>query len=292
MSTNRYDLTLSERDNTIPNAKLLYISTAKYGGDWHSVPHTHSCVELFFVVGGKGQFDIEGTCYTVKTDDMVIINPNVNHTETSLDASPLEYIVLGVEGLELAADQESPAPFRIVSFHGAGSDIQLYLRSILREIEGKNTGYEIICQNFLDILIIRLLRRTTLAPSQTSAVIAAKEAAIAKRYIDSHFKENISLETLVDVTHVNKYHLVHTFRREYGISPISYMLSLRIKEAKHLLRTTDHSLSHIALVCGFSSPSYFSQRFRLAEKLSPAQYRQKSKAELHALIASTDIKEN
>ena len=274
MSLNRYDFMHGASDPLLPSAKLLYISTAKYGGDWHSIPHTHACVELFFVVGGKGKFQIEGISHTVNADDMVIVNPNVNHTETSLDAAPLEYIVLGLDGFELSMDSETAEPYNIVHFAGAGSDIQFYLRSILKEIENKSPGYEAICQRFLDILVIRLLRRIHLVSSQTSPAIAAKEAAIAKRYIDTHFKENISLDTLVELTHVNKYHLAHTFRKEYGVPPINYMLSLRLHESKHLLRTTDYSLSYIALTSGFSSPSYFSQRFRQAEGMSPAQYRQ------------------
>lgn len=275
MSINRYDFIHGPNDPLWPTAKLLYISTSKYGGDWHSIPHAHACVELFFVVGGAGNFQIEGINYTVKADDMVIVNPNVNHTETSLDAAPMEYIVLGLEGLELSMDSEEAVPYSIVHFDGAGEDVQFYLRSIIREIEKKSPGYEAVCQCFLDILVIRLLRRTHLISSQTAPALAAKEAAVAKRYIDAHFKENVTLDTLVEVTHVNKYHLAHTFRKEYGVPPINYMLSLRLQESKHLLRTTDFSLSYIALTSGFSSPSYFSQRFRQAEGMSPAQYRQK-----------------
>ena len=63
--------------------KLLYVSTAKYGGDWHSTLHTHECTEIFYVVGGSGKFNIEGKLLPVTTDDMVIVNPNVEHTEVS-----------------------------------------------------------------------------------------------------------------------------------------------------------------------------------------------------------------
>ncbi len=62
--------------------KLLYVSTAKYGGDWHSTLHTHECTEIFYVVGGSGKFNIEGKLLPVTTDDMVIVNPNVEHTES------------------------------------------------------------------------------------------------------------------------------------------------------------------------------------------------------------------
>ena len=44
---------------------------------------------------------LSGQLYPVKPDDMIIVNPQVEHTELSLNASPLEYIVLGVAGIEI-----------------------------------------------------------------------------------------------------------------------------------------------------------------------------------------------
>ena len=70
---------------------------------------------------------------------------------------------------------------------------------------------------------------------------------------------------------------MHTFSREFGISPINYLISRRIAESKHLLGETDHSLSQIAHMLGFSSPSYFSQSFRKLEGISPMEYRKQSK---------------
>ena len=111
MSNKRYEVNTPgvspvDRDVT----KLLYVSTAKYGGDWHSLMHTHACTELFYVVGGMGQFKVAEKLIPVSPDDLVIVNPNVEHTEVSLNASPLEYIVLGVEGMEFAADERIFCP--------------------------------------------------------------------------------------------------------------------------------------------------------------------------------------
>ena len=86
-------------------------------------------------------------------------------------------------------------------------------------------------------------------------------------------KEEITLSQLSDLVHINKYYLVHTFSREYGVSPISYLISRRLQESKYLLSRTNHSLSQISHMLGFSSPSYFSQSFRRAEKMSPLEYR-------------------
>ena len=74
--------------------KLLYVSTSKYEGDWQSILHSHPFSELFYVVRGSGSFVTEGTEFPVSKNDLVIINPHVQHTERSLQTTPLEYIVL------------------------------------------------------------------------------------------------------------------------------------------------------------------------------------------------------
>ena len=85
------------------------------------------------------------------------------------------------------------------------------------------------------------------------------------------------MEQLAGKVHMNKYYLVHTFKEEYGVSPINYMISRRIVESKYLLAETDLSLAQIAQVLGFSSPSYFSQAFRKAQGISPMDYRKSTR---------------
>ena len=265
MSNKRYEVNTPgvspvDRDVT----KLLYVSTAKYGGDWHSLMHTHACTELFYVVGGMGQFKVAEKLIPVSPDDLVIVNPNVEHTEVSLNASPLEYIVLGVEGMEFAADENGDRRYSAFNFHSGREDILPYLRGMLREIEQKSAGYEVVCQDLLEILVVKLMRHTDFSLTVTPAQQSSKECAEARRYIDSNFKENISLDQLAELTHVNKYYLVHSFSKEYGVSPINYLIGRRIEESRYLLADTNHSLSQISHMLGFSSPSYFSVGWKAA----------------------------
>ena len=264
--------------------KLLYVSTAKYGGDWHSTLHTHACTEIFYVVGGSGKFNIEGKLLPVTTDDMVIVNPNVEHTEVSYNKRPLEYIVLGVEGLEYSAGEDADERWFMTNLQNAREALLHALREMLREIEYKAVGYELICQDLLEVLILRLMRHAGLQflPTKTEhrkpGRKPSKECAAVRHYIDNHFKENINLDMLSELVHVNKYYMVHSFTKEYGISPINYLISRRIEESKYLLSDTDHSLSQISDMLGFSSPSYFSQSFRRLEGMSPMEFRRSSRS--------------
>ena len=274
MSRNYYSLDREQAFTIRGTAKLLNVSSAKYGGDWHSVPHTHNHMELFYIVGGRGQFLIRDQLYPVNANNLVIINPNIPHTEVSLNAQPLEYIVLGIEGIELANTENAGGQFSILD-HFESVEFSGCLRNILREMEQKNTGYEDVCQAYMEILIIRLMRSTALSiPVEPQTISRNQQCAGVKRYIDQHFKESLTLEQLAEEAHMNKYYLSHAFKKEYGISPINYLISCRIEESKYLLAETDLSLSQIAQLLGFSSLSYFSQVFHRSQNMSPKEFRQ------------------
>lgn len=277
MSRNYYSLDREQTFTIRGTAKLLNVSSAKYGGDWHSVPHTHNHMELFYIVGGKGQFLIQDQLYPVNANNLVIINPNVTHTEVSLNAQPLEYIVLGIEGITLDDRNTPNGEFSILD-HYESAEISGCLRNILREMEQKNPGYEDVCQAYMEILAIRLMRNTALAVSdEEQAAVGNHQCAAVRKYIDLHFKEALTLDMLAEEAHMNKFYLSHAFKREYGVSPINYMITRRIEESKYLLAETDLSLSRIAQLLGFSSLSYFSQVFRRSQGISPMDYRQSTK---------------
>lgn len=271
MSNSRYALNFSGKMEIRSTVKLLNVSSAKYGGDWHSIPHTHQYAELFYIAGGDGQFQIEDTLYPVRKDQMVIVNPNVMHTEISAKNRPLEYIVLGIEGLALAVSGQSERGHYILDFHN-DPDIVSCIRQMMKETQAGLAGYERICQAYTEILLLRLMR-TIHFHLTTETQLVSHQCDTVKRYIDTNYKEALSLDDLSRVVHINKYYLAHAFKNEYGISPINYLISRRIEESRYLLRETDMSLSQIARILGFSSASYFSQSFRRAEGISPIEYR-------------------
>lgn len=282
MSNSRYMLESIQSSAIRSNARLLNAGSARYEGDWHSIPHAHGYAELFYITGGDGQFRIEEKLFPVKSDQLVIVNPNVIHTEVSLDSHPLEYIVLGVEGLELASEEDGDSRFRVLDFRG-DSDIPTCLRHILRESREMQAGYETVCQAYMEILIVRLMRSTSFSVASVSVEKrASRQCATIRRYIDTHYKEQLNLDTLAEQAHVNKYYMAHAFKREYGVSPIQYLLQRRIEESKYLLRETDLSLAQICRMLGFSSGSYFSQSFCKAVGVAPMEYRKCSKKQMEA----------
>ena len=255
--------------------RLSYISQTQLSEEWNSKLHTHNCAEIFFITDGHGRFRTRREDIPVAIHDVIIVNANVPHTELSQLDSPLTYIVLGVEGLEAIAGVDGYTMLHLL--HG-WKELMLCLKLMLQESCEALPGYEEICRSLLDVILVRLERQRDLSFSDESAgPRSSREFELVRRYIDNHFKENLTLDQLAQLAHLNKYYLAHTFRAEFGTSPINYLISRRVEESRFLLRETDHTLSLIAQMLGFSSLSYFSQCFRRVEGISPMEYRKRNR---------------
>ena len=273
MSNIHYAFNLMKESRSQEHLKLRSVASAKYGGDWHSIPHSHSYTELFYIIGGNGQFLIDDERFPVREHQLVIVNPNIIHTELSYEAHPLEYIVLGIEGLEISTPGTNEERYCLYTFPSANRVLNC-MQSILWEMQEREPEYQMACQAYMDILVVQLMRNTDTSMTQaTSSASTNRQCAAIRRYIDNHYKEPLTLDLLAAEVNVNKYYLAHAYKQSYGISPINYMIARRIQEGKRLLTETDLSLSQISEVLGFSSASYFSQSFRKTEGISPVEYR-------------------
>ena len=221
MSTHQYVLPEVSGEKGGTGARLLYVTYAQYSREWNSALHTHACAELFFITGGHGEFQVRQERFPVALNDLVVVNTSVPHTETSQKGSPMEYVVLGVQGLEMLTDVSGCSLMHLLSEQ---ETVAGCLRIMVQEARGGQPGWGGICQNLLEVILRRLLRREDFAlSSPTVEPKSSRECDLVRRYIDNHFKENLNLDQLAALVHVNKYHLAHAFRREFDTSPINYL---------------------------------------------------------------------
>ena len=190
MSTQQYMIEKSAGSRE--GARLRYVTWAHYSEEWHSTLHTHACAELFFITGGHGVFQVWQDRFPVAINDLVVINTSTPHTETSQNGSPMEYVVLGVEGLETLTDISGWALLHLAAEQEA---VSACLRMMVQEIRARQPGCDEICQSLLDIILLRLRRREDFALSSSPAGRrTSQNCDLARRYIDNHFKENLTLD--------------------------------------------------------------------------------------------------
>jgi two-component system, response regulator YesN len=96
-----------------------------------------------------------------------------------------------------------------------------------------------------------------------------------KKYIESHYNENISLKSISSKFFMNPVYLGQLFRKSYGLYFNDYLLGLRVQEAKKLLRQTDLRMYEVAERVGFQNADYFVTQFEKLEHMSPTEYRNK-----------------
>ena len=134
-------------------------------------------------------------------------------TEMSRGDSPLEYIVLGIEGLQFTSfseqedEEEEEKDYSVHNYYEFKHEILFYLKTLLQEMEEKDNNFEVVCQNLLEVLIINMVRRTKANLLIAPAKKVAKECRFVEQYINNHFREEISLELLSEKAFMNKFYL-------------------------------------------------------------------------------------
>ena len=284
MSNTRY--IVNEKNIYNIDFELLYISKSEYGNDWHSTAHCHPFTEIFFITQGQGIMEIDGVDLSIKEGDLIIINPNCPHTEKSSQNTRdyLKYIVFGINNLSLTNKTSSKFDseniesnlYKILNFNHDKNELLYFLNNLIREVEEKKKNYELACKSILTLFIIYISRNaeSTLIITNNPEKLNL-ECIKIKNFLDSHYPENITLDTLSTLSYINKFHLVHLFTKQMGISPINYLITKRIEESKNLLTTTNYSIRDICTIVGFSNSSYFSQMFKKVVGYSPREYKNK-----------------
>jgi AraC-like DNA-binding protein len=98
----------------------------------------------------------------------------------------------------------------------------------------------------------------------------------ARHYLHDNFNESVSLDQLVALTRLSRFHLVRAFALHTGIPPHAYQLKLRIERACALLRA-GITAAETATQVGFADQSHFTRHFKRIRRITPGQY-----ARMHA----------
>lgn len=94
-----------------------------------------------------------------------------------------------------------------------------------------------------------------------------------KQYIAAHFAEGLTLEIVAAHIGINPSYLSRLFKQHTGEGFNEYVVSVRIEQSKHLLRTTRMNLQTIAENVGYYDPKYFARLFKKTVGITPSEFR-------------------
>ena len=99
-----------------------------------------------------------------------------------------------------------------------------------------------------------------------------KDIVKAKRFIDEHYNEAITLRMLADMCYMNPNYFSAVFRDHVGMSYSKYLNTVRMEHAKKMIKN-GIKVKDVSSKCGFQSSRYFSEKFKLYTGVTPEQYR-------------------
>ncbi len=245
--------------------------------------HHHEFFEVYFFVGGKVDFLVEGKNYALQHGDILLINPQELHQAKVVHDLMYERYVLWInksyllsfENLNSCFLYDSPTHINLVRPDiVTRALLQEILEKLNQEFYSDNLGSNLYAQGLLMQFLVLINRlASTSTPIKTKV---SEESTVTRvlHYIGAHFTEKLTVEDIADHFFVSKYYLSHEFSKEVGTSIYRYILFRRLMFAKEMM---ENGVSPIDVYqsCGFSDYSNFYRAFKTEYGISPKEYMKK-----------------
>lgn len=114
---------------------------------------------------------------------------------------------------------------------------------------------------------------TTETRKKTPGGLNSWRESLAKQLILERLSETIEVAELANACALSRSHFSRAFKCSTGLSPQDWIRHQRIARAKHLIRSTDLSLTQISLECGFCDQAHFCHMFTRSEGINPFAWR-------------------
>ncbi|QAA98364.1 AraC family transcriptional regulator (plasmid) [Agrobacterium tumefaciens] len=192
-------------------------------------------------------------------------------------ASSAAYLAISVDPAYLNELFASTSAEKIASFSPdlgfEDQDIMNAARGIGAEVSYHNTLSGMLAEAYVATIFVQLMRRQKRSQYVKKGGLAAASLNRVIQKIEDELTEGVSLSQLAEVAGLSVPHFCRAFKQSFGCPPYEFIIRRRIERAKEYLRGSKMTITDIALSCGFSSSSHFSNTFRREEAASPLEYR-------------------
>lgn len=252
--------------------------------------HWHESIEFLYFDAGEAVIECNSKPVSVSMGDLIVVNSNELHGLLSAGESVSYYCIIIDPKLLNSSFFDTcdykyitPIENNLILFKNkisGDSQVTECIKTIIREYETKQTGYELATKAFIYWLLVLLLRshvQSILSPHEYEERI--KNLTKLKNvliYIGEHFTDKLTIEQLARMASLSKSHFCYVFKKVTNRTLSEYINHLRINKAEYLLKTTDMNITEIALTTGFNDINYFSRLFKEYKNRSPRSVRKQT----------------
>ena len=232
--------------------------------------HFHEYYVIGLLEDGTRALRCKNREYAAKKGDVLLFNPGDSHACTQSGGGTLDYRGINISRevmLDLAEEavgrREPPGFSRCVVSDGEAAR---RLRSLHQMVMEGGSGREEALLRLISLLIRRYNR-----PFEACVPERREEIEEACAFMEQHYAEHICLEQLCRRAGLSKSTLLRAFTRTKGVTPYSYLVNIRVGEARKLLEQGVPPIE-TALRTGFSDQSHFTNCWSRLIGLSPGAY--------------------
>lgn len=242
--------------------------------NWHGLTRSEmqEVIVFQYTLKGEGAIRIEEHTHQLQTGDAFFVKiPSDHHYYLPVDSEEWEFVhitLFGEEAIRFFTD--------IINNAGHILKLDLYAKPILHIFDllkkvGDNQMNDAYITSSLAYTFLMELQRSILnIESNQMLPDPIKKATV---YIHENYTDQLSLDDIVEVSGLSKYHFTRLFHSTIHSTPIQYLTKVRINKSIELLKNEALTIENIAVQVGFSNGNYFNKVFRSALGMSPGKYR-------------------
>ena len=223
--------------------------------------HMHNSFELLYFVKGDANYVIEGSVYNLCPGDLIAISPRKFHYLDPLSDACYERFVIYIPLDDLPQKMaDTLSDFGEIHRLGGGTPVDLFFEDW--KAREKDLSHDRIAEYLYYSLMSMLIYMERLSSDATEVPAITKSPMLDSmlRYIDGHPTENITAEMLATKFYVSQSWITHSFKRELGISLMSYVHKKRILYAEALI-IGGASPTEAATICNYENYSTFYRQY-------------------------------
>jgi len=251
----------------------LQVEAYYFNGIMQKFPnHFHEHYVIGFIESGQRKLSCKNREYIINKGDMVIFNPFDNHACEQLEKKPLDYRCLNINSNIMEKVAKEMMGGEYVPCFTSPVLVQASYAPLLKEVHEMimNSSVEFEKEESFYFLMEHLIKECSVKFAESNS--ADQRLYTVCRYMEENYSIHLTLNDLAEVCGMNKYTLLRSFTRNFGITPYRYLQTIRINEAKKLLERGIKPID-VSMETGFTDQSHFSNFFTEFIGLTPGQYR-------------------
>lgn len=253
--------------------------------------HCHREMEAIYVKEGSMELRLISEKIAMKQGDFVLVNSNALHYACSENYGLLEICVFSpllVEGNRKSTIAENyveplihDQKFNGGLLHLREEEIREYDEAF-QKLKRDEPGYEVAVRNALSNVVLEAYEENEKDMENRSESTDRDSRRMTQMlwYIHHHYRENISLTDICGNADIGRREAQRCFQRTIGESPMQYLMKYRLmNSADELIHHPRQGIADTAIRCGFSSPSYFTEKFHEFYLCTPKEFVRQNRKE-------------